>query len=371
MRAARTRRRTNRRQGFTLIEILTVIAIIGILVGLLIPAIGAARRYVANSAILFEAQTIANAVEQYKNKYGDYPPDGSNRAVFERHFRKAFPNMAATEFTILYQVANNLSGESSGLRAVGGSGSGQETVMDAAEALVFCLGGFSSDPTHPFTGPGGPITAAPAGFSPPFQYNVTRDNAMFEFKQEQLSLEVEETGSGFRTISVDEGILADTPSRNDLMPVYSPGTGRLAPFVYFDSRTYSFSNASSPGQLFFNVYYGTLLRGFARPYKSDNLNTNVIPNQNDWKTNDAFVRYANDNSFQIISAGLDDDYGGVAQAANEPPLLYKFPSGDAVDIRSPNGSSFSRYTEVPGIPSAQLDNVTNFADGILEDAMEN
>lgn len=352
--------RSRVRQGFTLIEVLTVIAIIGILVGLLLPAISAARRYVAQNAIVFDVQTLGNAIDQYNSKYGDYPPDGSNRSTFERHFRKAFPNMAATEFQILYSVSNNTSGVGVGL-APG------DTVMDPAEALVFCLGGFSDDPVHPFTGNGGPLSQVPGVTPAVWQYNVDRSNPIYDFKQSQLTLFVDQAAN--RTISNDEGLLSNSPADNDLLPVYRPG-GQQAPFVYFDNRTYSFAYGSS---YFFNVYYAPAVGGYARPYKSDDVNTNVPgpAASNNVSVRDAYVRYANDSSFQIISAGLDDNYGGVAQQSGAPPRFYKYPSGNAVDIMNPTGSGFSRYTEEQGIRSAQLDNATNFADGILENAIEN
>ena len=351
--------RKRNRAGFTLIEVLTVIAIIGILVGLLIPAINAVRQRVANARIVFEVQSVAQAVAQYKTKFGDYPPDGSNRATFERHFRKAFPNIAASEFVTLYSVANNASGVAAGLAVT-------DTVMDGAEALVFCLGGFSDDPAHPFTGPGGPLVAVPGSSPVVWQYNVNRNEPLHEFKQEQLTLFSDLSVN--RTISTDEETLSGlTTADNDLLPVYLPGSGQQAPLVYFDSRTYSFPYASA---VFFNVYHAPNLGGYARPYKSENFNTSVSATSTDWSIRDAYVRYANDNSFQIISAGIDDDYGGVPQQQGAPPMFYKFPSGDAVDILNPTGSGFSRYTEQQGIPSSQLDNVTNFADGVLEDAID-
>ena len=104
---------------------------------------------VKKKAIALEVQAIASAVNQYKNKYGDFPPDGSNAAAFERHFRKIFPQIQASEFTTLYANVDPPSGAPA------------TVVMDPAEALVFCLGGYSSNPTQPFTGTGGPLSLVP------------------------------------------------------------------------------------------------------------------------------------------------------------------------------------------------------------------
>lgn len=352
------RHRRSRRGGFTLVEILTVVAIIGILVGLLVPAVNMARRSIQRGAIVFEVQTLANAVEQYKNKFGDYPPDGSSSTLFERHCRKAFPNISSTELSLLgatvggVRVANSTAGTN-----IPGS------VMDPPEALVFFLGGFSDDPVYPFSGPGGPLfcvnsSGVQCKSSDPgltsVQYNTDRNAPLFEFKQQRLSLAVV---SG-ATVSNDESTLFS--GTNDLLPVYNSGNSRRAPFVYFDSRTYS-------GSSYVN-YYGNPTLGFARPYKSDQVNTTVA-----YATApDAYYRYMNDRSFQIISAGLDDAFGGLDPTTNTT-RFFAYPTGQLIDISIPPSSpqtGAKRYAETTGLPSPQLDNATNFADGVLENALD-
>lgn len=360
--------RKHHRKAFTLIEVLIVIAIIGILVGLIVPTANYAWKRVVAASIAIEVQTLGNAVEQYKNKFGDYPPDGSNAADFSRHCRKAFPNIAATELALLgLQVpsgSNPVANSSSGLTV---------SVMDPAEALVFFLGGFSDDATYPFTGPGGPLFLMDSsgaqvnsgGAYVSVQYNVDRNAPLFEFKQERLSLFVTPAGL---TYSNDEALLfGAAATANDRMPVYNPGRGRVAPFVYFDSRSYSFPFSGKP---FFNFYNPTNIGGVARPYKSDEVNTTVAQST----APDRYFRYANDRSFQIISAGLDDAYGGVigTPATSGTPVFYRYPSGASLDIMSGTEfGNFARYTEVAGEPSAQLDNATNFADGTLDAALPN
>lgn len=359
--------RAARRAAFTLIEVLTVIAIIGILIGLLLPALGAARRYVRQSAIVLEVKAIDGAVEAYKTKYGDYPPDGSNLSVLTRHLRKAFPNIAATEINLLttdtfpgtsQQVANFATGAPNG-------------VMDPAEALVFFLGGFSDDPVYPISGPGGPIfimdqsgnqvksdTAASNRAS--IQYNADRSNWLYDFSKGVLSIDVDNLAPGY-TVSSDESDLFG--GAFDVLPTFAV-SGTVAPLVYFDSRTYSYSTSNG---VYFNAYQPTsgAVGGVARPYKSTEINTTV-----NWNVDaDAHFRYMNDNSFQLISAGLDEDYGGVPQSG-AAPVFYQFPTGDALDItQQTGGSGFSRYTETSGVPSSQLDNVANFADGILQNTI--
>jgi prepilin-type N-terminal cleavage/methylation domain-containing protein len=63
--------RTNR--AFTLIEMLTVIAIIGILAGLLFPAIGAALKKAKVAKAQTEVKAIETALKGYYTEYGKWP----------------------------------------------------------------------------------------------------------------------------------------------------------------------------------------------------------------------------------------------------------------------------------------------------------
>ncbi|MEO0795052.1 MAG: prepilin-type N-terminal cleavage/methylation domain-containing protein [Verrucomicrobiota bacterium] len=67
----------SRRDGFTLIELLTVVAIIGILAGILIPAVGGAKKSALKTQSRAQFSGWATALEQYKAEYGHYPTIGS------------------------------------------------------------------------------------------------------------------------------------------------------------------------------------------------------------------------------------------------------------------------------------------------------
>jgi len=65
-----------RRTGFTLVEMLVVIAIIGILVGLTIPAIQYARESARKTTCVSNLKTIAQATQQFLALHGHYPSGG-------------------------------------------------------------------------------------------------------------------------------------------------------------------------------------------------------------------------------------------------------------------------------------------------------
>jgi type II secretory pathway pseudopilin PulG len=68
-----------KRSGLTLVEILTVIAIMATLVALLTPALNTVRRMAKEAKQKAQFTTTALALETFKNDYGDYPPsDGWN-----------------------------------------------------------------------------------------------------------------------------------------------------------------------------------------------------------------------------------------------------------------------------------------------------
>jgi prepilin-type N-terminal cleavage/methylation domain-containing protein/prepilin-type processing-associated H-X9-DG protein len=64
------------RTGFTLIEMLVVIAIIGVLVGLLLPAISAARESARRAKCLSNQRNLALGILGYVNDFGVFPPSG-------------------------------------------------------------------------------------------------------------------------------------------------------------------------------------------------------------------------------------------------------------------------------------------------------
>jgi prepilin-type N-terminal cleavage/methylation domain-containing protein/prepilin-type processing-associated H-X9-DG protein len=66
-------RTSPRRRGFTLIEMLVVIAIIGVLVGLVLPAVQAARAAAASTQCLSNLRQLGFAAIQYRDVNGSYP----------------------------------------------------------------------------------------------------------------------------------------------------------------------------------------------------------------------------------------------------------------------------------------------------------
>lgn len=64
--------------AFTLIELLTVIAIIGVLAGITFGVVKGVQNRAAISQARTELATLAQALEAYKRQYGDYPQTGQS-----------------------------------------------------------------------------------------------------------------------------------------------------------------------------------------------------------------------------------------------------------------------------------------------------
>ena len=63
-----------RRFGFTMVELLVVVLVLAILLGLLIPAVMRAVSTAKDAAVAAEINLMAQALADFKGKYGGYPP---------------------------------------------------------------------------------------------------------------------------------------------------------------------------------------------------------------------------------------------------------------------------------------------------------
>lgn len=141
--------------GFTLVEMLTVIAIIGILAALLTGAMVAARTQVQRASISSEINQLGIALESYKTQFGEYPPDGTDTAAVKRHIARAYPHANAATVA------------------------GKVPTLNPATSLVFWLGGPIKD-------------GRPNGFSKnptdPLNNDTVRNVPLFEFQIPQLTV---------------------------------------------------------------------------------------------------------------------------------------------------------------------------------------
>jgi len=67
--------------GFTLVEMLVVIAIIGLLAALVVGGIGIATTKMRQSRAEAERDGLVTAIDSYKKARGFYPPDNTNDPV--------------------------------------------------------------------------------------------------------------------------------------------------------------------------------------------------------------------------------------------------------------------------------------------------
>ena len=69
------------RAAFTLIELIVVIAIIGVLAALIFPVVGVVNRKKQINTAQTQLKALEVAIDGYKTKLGFYPPDNPNNAV--------------------------------------------------------------------------------------------------------------------------------------------------------------------------------------------------------------------------------------------------------------------------------------------------
>jgi len=325
--------RSGLRGGFTLVELLVVIAIIGVLVAITLPAIQAVRGQFDRSANKFEAQSLNDAVEKYRTIYGDYPPDGSSASIMQRHLRKAFPNILQSEIDLLTGVQ-----------------------LDPAEALVFFLGGFSSDKQRPFTGKGGPIFNTGTLASPIYNYNPARDNPMHDFQTSRLVLNDETAFAG---------------GTSDLFPVYMARNNTIeegCPYVYFDSRTYM-ANRRTAAAPVFNCYQPSDVDATTVPTSARGKLGAVRPclaSVSGPGPTFTVFEFENSKTFQIIGPGTDGFWGGRivalgSQYFTSKGFSYTF-NGTGMIVDSAALRLFELTENTGTLLTPAHDNVCNFTE---------
>ncbi|MDO5554124.1 MAG: prepilin-type N-terminal cleavage/methylation domain-containing protein [Planctomycetia bacterium] len=96
-----------RRYGFTLIEMMTVIIIIALLAGISIVAYRSTLMTFRGVTAKNQMDGIVSALEQYKIKYGEYPPDNTDSDAVKRHVLKRWPELTPAEVSTVTSIIDN------------------------------------------------------------------------------------------------------------------------------------------------------------------------------------------------------------------------------------------------------------------------
>ena len=287
------------RHGFTLVEMLVVIAIIAVLAGLVTVVGGMAITRAKQTTIKMDITQLEMALNAYKEKYGDYPPDfaidasnpDNTKAIVLGHLRIAFGNYIPSGTTTAAKWDS--------FRADVLAGCGFDVdELTPAEAMVFWLGGmpdgarglagFSADPTNPFRAGG------------------SRTDPLFEFDQTRL---IDDDGDGWPAYKSEH-------VRNDV------------PYVYFRVRT-----CPTHGEFEYELGGHAVLS-----WNAGNAGTCVpyfLAEQDSWNK---------PKTFQIISPGMDGLFGAARGGIPASDTGANFTDGDYDNI-----TNFSSTTLEDGL----------------------
>ena len=144
-------------RGFTLVELLVVIVIIGMLAGLLVPAVMVAMGRAKQARIKSEIDMLHMAVMKYKSEFGAIPPSANDNGRVLMHLRRLFPRTNTTYYTT---TTNNnvpptcLKGLFSNTNFISAN---NQFILRSDTALAYWLSGYSASSTTPFSSPLVPI----------------------------------------------------------------------------------------------------------------------------------------------------------------------------------------------------------------------
>ena len=294
---------TSARHGFSLIELMIVIVIIGILMALVLPAIGGARRAARITQVSTEITQLDQAITSFKARFGVEPPSSLNIPISQAGWtaedrQKVLRVWDQFDFAICGGYG------ATAVPPFAGGYPATELHLNGAECLVFFLGGLNN---------GTSTTPVMIGFSknPRTPWSPLGENRDAPFYDRIVP---------GRVADIDgDGIIEFLDSLPD----------QTAPILYFSSQGKSYRKLNGSGWDDFDIH--TSLIEPANPHPKD-LSSLYLGS--DSKTPERAQGY------QIISPGSDGLYG--------------------------IGGKYTDGSELTGLRAAEADNITNFSGGEMK-----
>jgi len=284
------------RQGFSLIELLVVIVIIGILMALILPALAAVRRRAAVTEQAAEFSKIDTAFTQFTSDMGVEP--WSEIILTENGSSAAWDPTSATRIRRMWPTFNfNQNIDFNGDFAFTGDSSGGGTItLTSSECLVFFLAGpFSRDADQD-----GSVSAAEAAL--PAAY------------------------LGF--------------SKNPINPCSTTGTNRQTPWFTFDSGRLKDGDSDGMPEYYPTLGDANVPIHFASANNGQGYFTGVtIYVQADGRT------AWNKDSHQLIAAGFDNELGFVPYMTPPPAERLLFANADSMSGRPLEADNVTNFKQ--------------------------